>query len=159
MTTAIYPGTFDPITLGHLDVIQRSAKLFDKIDIIVGHNPKKKTLFTVEERVGLINDCITKMDNVTVTTFKGLTVSYLKEHGAQVIVRGLRAISDFEYEFQMALMNKKLYDKCETVYLMPREIYTYLNSGIVKEISELGGDVSGLVPPNVEKALSDRFPK
>lgn len=158
MITAIYPGTFDPITLGHLDVIERSAKLFDKINVIIGHNPKKVTLFSTVERIQLIEECISHLKNVSVNSFEGLTVSYLEKNGAQVIVRGLRAISDFEYEFQMALMNKKLYEKSETVYLMPRESYTYLNSSIVKEISELGGDVSKLVPPNVEKALSHKFP-
>ncbi len=153
MVKAIYPGTFDPITRGHLDVIRRSSKLFEYVDVVVGQNPRKHTMFSVEERVRLIKACVKGISNVKISAFSGLTVEYLKKTGSQVIIRGLRAVSDFEYEFQMALINKKLSPKCETVYLVPSENYTYLNSSIVKELSAMGGKVSDFVTPNVEKAL------
>jgi pantetheine-phosphate adenylyltransferase len=159
MAKAIYPGIFDPITNGHLDVIYRSSQLFESVDVIVGHNPRKKTLFTVEERVELIKKGVYGWPNIFVSAFDGLTVDYLKGHEAQVLIRGLRAVSDFEYEFQMALMNKKLNPDCETIYLMPKENFTYLNSSIVKEIASLGGNVSEFVTEDVEKALKEKFSK
>jgi pantetheine-phosphate adenylyltransferase len=153
---AIYPGTFDPITRGHLDVIARSAKLFASVEVVVGHNAQKKSLFTVEERVALIREEVASLSNVTVSSYSGLMVNYLRENKAQVIIRGLRAVSDFEYEFQMALMNQKLDKECETVFLAPREHFSYLNSSIVKEIAALGGDISELVTSKVEKALKHK---
>ncbi len=159
MAKAIYPGTFDPITKGHLDVIQRSSQLFETVDVIVGHNIKKNTLFTAEERKSMIEECVKDWANVSVSIFEGLTVDYLSQHKAKVIIRGLRAVSDFEYEFQMALMNKKLNPNCETVYLMPKDTFTYLNSSIVREIAEMGGPVSEFVPASVEKYLQQKFPQ
>jgi pantetheine-phosphate adenylyltransferase len=158
MIKAIYPGIFDPITKGHIDIIQRSSQLFESVEVVVGYNPKKKTLFSVEDRIELIAECIKGLPNVTVSSFHGLTVDYVRKHAAGVIIRGLRAVSDFEYEFQMALMNMKLNPECETIYLMPKENFTYLNSGVIKEIASLGGDVSEFVSKEVENALRAKFP-
>ncbi len=159
MATALYPGTFDPITLGHLDILSRATRLFDKVDVVVAVNRRKKTLFSLEERVALIRECVADMPNVEVSAFEGLTVQCLKERGAQAIVRGLRAVSDFEYEFQMALTNQRLDPACETVYLMPSAAYTYLNSTIVREIASFGGAVSAMVPASVEVALRAKLRK
>ncbi|MBF0432439.1 MAG: pantetheine-phosphate adenylyltransferase [Fibrobacteria bacterium] len=157
MIKAIYPGTFDPLTKGHENVISRAQQLFGGIDVVVGYNPRKSTLFSVEERKELIKEATKGIPGVIVSSFQGLTVDYLKANKSNVIIRGLRVISDFEFEFQMSLANKKLYPDCEILYLMPGENYTYLNSSMVKEIAGLGGDVSSFVSGNVEQALKAKF--
>ncbi|MFV1993930.1 MAG: pantetheine-phosphate adenylyltransferase, partial [Verrucomicrobiales bacterium] len=147
MQTAIYPGSFDPITYGHLDVIERASRLCERIIIAVAFNEKKQCLFSPEERVELIQNATRGIPNVTlVTSFDGLLVQFARSHGATAIIRGLRAISDFEIEFQMALMNRKLDPDIETLFLMPKEEYTYLSSRIIKEISRLHGSISDFVP-------------
>lgn len=155
---AIYPGTFDPITNGHLDIIERGSRLFDQVIVAILANVEKAPLFTLPERVRLIRESVSSLPNVRVETFKGLLVDYVRTRGAHVIVRGLRAISDFEYEFQMALMNRRLDPEVETVFMMPAEAYSYLSSRLVKEVASLSGDVSGLVPPPVARAISKRLP-
>ncbi|MCL4511725.1 MAG: pantetheine-phosphate adenylyltransferase [Bacteroidetes bacterium] len=157
MRIAIYPGTFDPITYGHVDVAERAAKLFDKVIICVAVNTLKAPLFTGAERVELIKDAVKDIKNIEVEEFEGLLVDYAKKKKADAIVRGLRAVSDFEYEFQMALTNRKLCSDINTVFLMPHENYTYLNSTIVREIASFDGDVSGFVPPNVKKRLEEKY--
>ncbi|MEX1274723.1 MAG: pantetheine-phosphate adenylyltransferase [Bacteroidota bacterium] len=159
MKIAIYPGTFDPITNGHLDILERAVRLFDRVIITVAKNPSKKPLFDQEERYTLIRAAVKRYSNVEVDTFDGLLVEYAKKKHATALVRGLRAISDFEYELQMALMNRKLDSTLETVFLMPNEKYTYLNSSIVREIARLGGDVSGFVPDVALKALLRKLQK
>jgi pantetheine-phosphate adenylyltransferase len=159
MKIAIYPGTFDPITNGHLDILERAVRLFDRVIITVAKNPSKKPLFDQEERYTLIRAAVKRYSNVEVDTFDGLLVEYAKKKHATALVRGLRAISDFEYELQMALMNRKLDSTLETVFLMPNEKYTYLNSSIVREIARLGGDVSGFVPDVALKALIRKLQK
>ncbi len=154
---AIYPGTFDPITNGHLDIIQRSRSLFHSVIVAVTTNPTKAPLFTVDERIAMIRTGIAGLDNIAVEAFDGLLMSYAVRKKANVIVRGLRAISDFEYEFQMALMNHKLAENITTVFLMPNEKYTYLNSTIVKEVARFGGDVSSFVPDKINRILIDKF--
>ncbi|NIR50776.1 pantetheine-phosphate adenylyltransferase [candidate division KSB1 bacterium] len=154
---AIYPGTFDPITNGHLDIIQRAVSLFESVIVAVTTNPSKAPLFTVSERVNMIEEATSKLENVTVENFSGLLMHYAEKRNADVIVRGLRAITDFEYEFQMALVNRKLAGDIVTVFLMPNEKYTYLNSTIVKEVAKFDGDVSSFVPQNVHENLIDRF--
>ena len=156
MKIAIYPGTFDPITNGHIDIIERASKLFDKVIVTVAKNVAKTPLFTVDERIFMIKESVKKFKNVEVDSFDGLLVDYAKAKKAIAIIRGLRAISDFEYEFQMALMNRKLCD-ITTVFLMPHEKYTYLNSTIVREIAAFGGDVSKFVPKVVEKMLKKKI--
>ena len=153
---AVYPGTFDQLTNGHVDIILRGARLFDRIIVAVLVNPEKSPLFTVEERVDAAREVFRTYPNVEVDTFDGLLVEYARRKGAGVIVRGLRAISDFEYELQMALMNRRLNPDVETVFMMPGEAYTYLSSRLVKEVFALGGDISGLVPDMVEARLRDR---
>ena len=159
--TAIYPGTFDPLTNGHLDVARRAAKLFDRVIIAVAENDGKHPLFTPAERVGLVQQVIrrNRLPNVTVEPFNGLLVEYVRERQAQAIVRGLRAVSDFEFEFQLALMNRKLDESIETIFMMPKDTYTFLSSRIVKEIARFGGDVSPFVPPNVQVALKKKLKK
>jgi pantetheine-phosphate adenylyltransferase len=154
---AIYPGTFDPITNGHLDILSRAAHLFEEVHVVVAVNVRKNTLFSLDERQDLIRGCISGLKNVHVSSFEGLTVDCLRRFGAEVVIRGLRAVSDFEYEFQMALMNKKLDASCETVYLMPSEQYTYLNSSVIREIAALGGTVSDFVPPKVDEKLREKL--
>jgi pantetheine-phosphate adenylyltransferase len=158
--TAIYPGSFDPLTFGHVDIIERSTRLFDKVIVAILTNPQKTALFTVKERTELMHDILEpRFHNVEIDVFEGLLVDYAKQKNAQVIVRGVRAISDYEYEFQMALMNRRLAPEIETVFMTPAENYSYLSSRLVKEIAELGGSVSGLVPELVEKRLKQRFKK
>ena len=157
MKIAIYPGTFDPITYGHLDVIERAREIFDRVIVTVARNSSKNPLFTDEERVAMIQSVVKKYKNVEVDSFRGMLVKYGQKKHAIAIVRGLRAVSDFEYEFQMALMNRKLANKITTVFLMPHEKYTYLNSTIVREIAQFGGDVSEFVPPVVRKQLSRKL--
>lgn len=153
---AVYPGTFDPPTNGHVDIILRGSKLFDRIIVAVLVNPEKAPLFSAEERVETARAVFCNHPNVEVDTFDGLLVEYARRKGASVIVRGLRAISDFEYELQMALMNRRLYPDVETVFMMPGEAYTYLSSRLVKEVFALGGSISGLVPEIVEARLRQK---
>jgi pantetheine-phosphate adenylyltransferase len=157
MRRAIYPGSFDPVTNGHLDVIERARKLFDEVVVAVAHNDEKQPLFSLEERLELLRETAGRIDNVRIAEFKGLLVDFAKAEKAGAVIRGLRAVSDFEFEFQMALMNRKLEAGVETIFLMPKEEYTYLSSRIVKEIARLGGDVSSFVPARVAKALSRKF--
>lgn len=153
MRTAIYPGSFDPLTNGHLDVLQRASKLFDRVVVAIAKNESKNPLFTLNERLALLKPAIARMPNVEVEIFEGLLVDYARKQNAVAIVRGLRAVSDFEFEFQMALMNRKLNEQIETIFMMPKETYTFISSRIVKEIARLGGDISPFVPPHVETAL------
>ena len=153
---AIYPGTFDPITRGHIEIIERAVKLFDRLIVTLAINTTKKTLFTIEERIALIENAVKDFESVEVERFEGLLMDFARKKKAVAVIRGLRAISDFEFEFQMALMNQKLAPKVTTVFLMPNEKYTYLNSTIVKEVAQFGGDISGLVTPLVGKKLSEK---
>ena len=157
MRTAIYPGSFDPFTNGHLDVVQRASRLFDRVIVAVAKSDGKHPLFLLEERKALVEQSIRDMPNVEADTFDGLLVNYVEKHSAQAVLRGLRAVSDFEFEFQMALMNRKLESSVETIFLMPKEEYTYLSSRIVKEIARLGGNVESFVPPSVARALREKF--
>lgn len=155
---AIYPGSFDPITYGHLDIIERAANLFDEVVVALAVNPGKvPPLFSLDERREMIAEAIVDLPNVQVMDAEGLMVVFAKEHHAIALIRGLRAISDFEYEFQMALTNRKLSPKIITVFLMPHDNYTYLNSSIVREVASFGGDVSQFVPPGVSQRLSEKF--
>jgi pantetheine-phosphate adenylyltransferase len=154
---AIYPGSFDPVTNGHLDVIDRARKLFDEVIVAVAHNDQKHPLFSLEERLALLKGALGKLKNVEIAPLDGLLVNFAIARKATAVIRGLRAISDFEFEFQMALMNRKLESTVETIFLMPKEEYTYLSSRIVKEIARLGGDVTGFVPGPVAKALGGKL--
>jgi len=157
MKRAVYPGSFDPITNGHIDIIRRSVKLFDELIVAVLVNPAKSPLFTVEERMELIKESLNDLPNVKVDSFTGLLVHYVSGVKANVIIRGLRAVSDFETEFQMALMNKRLNSDVEIVFLMTSYEYSYLSSGVIKEVFGLGGDVTGLVPKCVETKLLEKM--
>jgi pantetheine-phosphate adenylyltransferase len=150
---AIYPGSFDPRTNGHVDIIERGARIFDSIVVAILANAEKKPLFSEKERISMIRDVFKGKDNVEAETFEGLLVDYAQRKKASVLVRGLRAVSDFEYEFQMALMNRHLDPGLETVFMMPAEQYTYISSRLIKEVFMLGGEVEGLVPPIVEDKL------
>jgi pantetheine-phosphate adenylyltransferase len=154
---AVFPGTFDPFTNGHLDLTRRAARLFDKVVVAIAENPGKGTLFTVEERAEMIREALKRMKRVEVVAFSDLVVSCAKRVGALVMIRGLRAVSDFEFEFQMALMNRRLSPALEVAFLMPSQRYTYLNSTLVKEVVRHGGRVSGLVPLVVERRLKQRL--
>ena len=157
MRTVIYPGSFDPLTNGHLDVIQRATKLFDRVIVAVAQNESKNPLFTLKERVDLVAGCVKHLPQVEADAFDGLLVNYVEKRSAQAIIRGLRAVSDFEFEFQLALMNRKLNERVETIFMMPKDTYTFLSSRIVKEIARLGGDVSEFVPPLAQKALAAKM--
>lgn len=150
---AIYPGTFDPLTNGHLDLIHRGSKIFDQLIVAILRNPEKTPLFTLQERTEMLKQCTSHLDNVRVETFQGLLVEYAEEHKAHAVLRGIRAVSDYEYELQMALMNRKLDPRLETIFMMPAEAYSYLSSRLVREIAQLGGSVHGLVPDMVEERL------
>jgi pantetheine-phosphate adenylyltransferase len=156
-TIAIYPGTFDPITNGHLDLIKRALRTFDEVIITVAPSLKKKPLFTLQERLYLINAAVKGLKRTKVDSFNSLLVDYVRKRKGNAILRGLRAISDFEYEFQLAHMNRRLNKNIETVFMMPSEEYSYLTSSIVKEVASFGGSVKGLVPEKVEKALKEKF--
>ncbi len=155
--TAICPGSFDPITNGHIDIVKRSLRIFDEVIVAVAVNLKKRPLFDIEKRVQLIRQSLQGVDNVTVESFNGLLVDYVRKRDGVAIVRGLRAVSDFEYEMQMALMNRRLDHEVETVFMMPSEEYSFLSSTMVKEIASFGGSVKGLVPEPVEQALREVF--
>ncbi len=157
MRIAIYPGSFDPLTNGHLDVVQRAAKLFDRVIVAVAQNEGKGPLFSLAERQALVTAAVAHLPNVEASAFDGLLVDYVVGKKAQAIVRGLRAVSDFEFEFQLALMNRKLNENVETIFMMPKDTYTFLSSRIVKEIARLGGDVRSFVPPNVQTALLNKL--
>lgn len=157
MTRAIYPGSFDPVTNGHLDVVERARKLFDEVIVAVAYNDEKQPLFSLEERLDLLRQTVGRIENVRIDRFDGLLVEFAKAQDARAVIRGLRAVSDFEFEFQMALMNRKLESAVETIFLMPKEEYSYLSSRIIKEIARLGGKVSDFVPPAVAEALARKF--
>lgn len=156
-TIAVCSGSFDPVTLGHLDIIKRGSQVFEKVIVGVLNNINKKPLFTVEERLEMLREATKDLPNVTVDSFDGLLIDYMKKVNAKVILRGLRAISDFEYEMQIAAMNRKLDEEIETFFIMTKNEYSFLSSSIVKEVAKYNGDVSGLVPPVVEKALKEKF--
>lgn len=155
--TAIYPGTFDPITNGHVDLIHRAARIFDVVVVAVAVNREKAPLFDVDQRVALVNQAVSDCSNVECVGFDSLLVECAQQVGARVVLRGLRAVSDFEYEFQLASMNRRLSAEVETMFLTPAEQYAFISSSMVREIAKLGGDVSGFVPPPVNEALRERF--
>ena len=157
LKTVIYPGSFDPLTNGHLDVIQRAARLFDNVIVAVARKGEKQALFGPAERKTMIEHSTTNLSNVSVDIFEGLLVEYVEQQSGHAVIRGLRALSDFEYEFQMALMNRSLNDKVETLFMMPRASYSFLSSHLVKEIATLGGDVSAFVTPEVKEALAGKL--
>jgi pantetheine-phosphate adenylyltransferase len=154
--SAVFPGSFDPLTNGHVDIIERGCRIFDRVIVAVAVNAEKTPLFSINERVGILRDVFRDLHGVHVDTFNGLLVEYAQLQGASAVIRGLRAVSDFEYEFQMALMNRRLNHDLETVFLMPDEKYTYTSSRLIKEVFMLGGEVSGLVPPVVEERLRNK---
>ncbi len=152
-SVAIYPGSFDPVTNGHLDLIERGEKMFDRLIVAVLKNTEKEPMFSVPERVEMLRDVTRQWESVEIDVFEGLLVDYARKRGAAVILRGIRAVSDYEYELQMALMNRKLEPRLETVFMMPGETYSYLSAKVVREIAHFGGPLAGLVPPSVEKRL------
>ena len=157
MSLAVYPGSFDPFTRGHLDLVERALRLFPRVIVAIADNPQKAPLFSTEERRAIIQDATRHLHGLEIDAFHGLLVHYARERGAKAVIRGLRAVSDFEAEFQMALMNRRLADSIETVFLMPHEAYTYLSSRLVKEVASLGGQVEELVPPLAARLLKERF--
>jgi pantetheine-phosphate adenylyltransferase len=157
MRHCIYPGTFDPITYGHLDVLGRASKLFDRVTVAVADNPGKEPLFSITERIEMLRPNVAKFSNVTLTQFDGLLVDFCLEHKADAIIRGLRALSDFEFEFNMALMNRHLKPQVETIFVMPNEQFSYTSSSLVKQVAKYGGDVAHFVPPNVAAALKTAY--
>lgn len=160
MKKVIYPGTFDPVTYGHIDIVKRAVDLFDEVVVTVAINPSKQPLFTTQERVDMLHESLKEFESkVIIDSFDGLLVEHAKQVGAQAIIRGLRQISDFEFEFQMALMNRKLSGDITTIFLMPHERYTYLNSTVIRNLASLKADVSNFVPPNVQEALRKKFLK
>jgi pantetheine-phosphate adenylyltransferase len=154
---AVYPGSFDPITYGHIDLVERAVGLFDELVVAIAHNIRKDGLFTISERLEMIRELTKDFENVTVDSFDGLLVDYVRKRKACCVVRGLRAFSDFEYEFQMALTNRKLNDSYETIFLMTHENYSFISSSLVKELIEFGGDISAFVPGVVERRLKEKF--
>ncbi len=156
-TTAVYPGSFDPITNGHVDIILRGAEVFDRIIVLVAVNSEKKSLFTIHERLELMREVFRDNPKVEVDSFRGLLVNYMKAKNIQVVIRGLRAVSDFEYEVQLALMNRKVYPEAETFFMAARENYSFVSSRILKEVFRLGGCISDLAPPLIVKAMQDKF--
>ena len=159
VTRAIYPGSFDPLTLGHIDIIHRACHLFDSLIVAVAHNEAKRPLFTADERISMIEEALQDTPNILVKKLDGLLVDFAMAEDAFVVIRGLRAVSDFEFEFQMALMNRSLQPRLETVFLTPKEEYTFLSSRIVKEVGRLGGDVTPFVPGLVAQRLEEKFSK
>ncbi|MFP6899393.1 MAG: pantetheine-phosphate adenylyltransferase [Opitutales bacterium] len=157
MKTVLYPGTFDPVTNGHLDVLERASKLFDHVIVSIAANAEKEPTFSLEERTRLVKENITGLNNVSVETFDGLLVEHARQRGACALVRGLRAVSDFEYEFQMAQMNRHLDSEIETIFLMPNEKYFFTSSQLIKQVHNYGGDSTELVPPNALRALKSRY--
>ena len=157
MRKAVYPGTFDPVTYGHLDVIKRGSKIFDELVVAVGHNPLKDPLFTINERMDMISKNTKNISNIKVDSFEGMLTDYMKEMQTNVILRGIRTVSDFEYEFQRALTNRVLKTDIETVFIMTSQEYSFLNSSLIKEAVSLGGDISKFVPSDVEKLLQQKF--
>ncbi|MFA6350145.1 MAG: pantetheine-phosphate adenylyltransferase [Candidatus Omnitrophota bacterium] len=155
---AIYPGSFDPITYGHIDIIKRALEIFPDLVVAVGHNPHKKPLFSVKERVDMVKKATKDLRGVEVVDFKGLTVEFARKQKSRVIIRGMRMLSDFEYEFQMALTNRKLAPDIEIIFLMPQESYSYISSKLLKEAASMGADLSAFVPDFVEKGLKDKLP-
>jgi pantetheine-phosphate adenylyltransferase len=156
---AIYPGTFDPVTYGHIDLIKRALEVFSEVTVAVAHNPHKKPLFSVQERVRMLKKATAGLERVEVLDFNGLVIDFAHRQKAHVLIRGLRMLSDFEYEFQMALTNRKLSPDIETIFLMPQESYSYLSSKLLKEAASLGADLSSFVPHSIEKALKDKLRK
>ena len=156
-STALYPGSFDPPTNGHCDIIKRSARLFEKLIVAVGVNPTKKYFFTVDERILMLKEIVREYDNIEVSHFEGLLVEYANKIGAVTIIRGLRALSDFEYEFELALMNRHLNPNVDTIFMMTDEHYSFIRSSLVREVARLGGDISDKVPPVVERYLKERY--
>lgn len=156
-TAAIYAGTFDPLTLGHLDVIERSAGIFDRLILAIAYSSPKDTLFSMEERLAMAKEVVRGLDNVEVVAFEGLLVEFARKMGVRVLIRGLRAFSDFEYEFQMALINRKLAPEIETLFMMPKETHSYVSSSAVKKVASLGGNTSEFVPAVVQTALERKF--
>ena len=156
-TVAVYPGSFDPPTNGHIDLILRSSKIFDKVIVSIITNPIKQPLFSVEERYKMLCAATKRIKNIEIDTFDGLLVDYLKKRKVKIVIRGLRVISDFEYEFQMALSNRKLYPELEIIYLMPSEKWTYISSSLVKEVARFGGDIKNFVPRNIKNFIKKRF--
>ncbi|NWF49274.1 MAG: pantetheine-phosphate adenylyltransferase [Ignavibacteriaceae bacterium] len=160
MKKVIYPGTFDPVTYGHIDIVRRAVDLFDEVVVTVAVNPSKQPLFSMEERIEMLKESLKEFDSkVLIDSFDGLLVEHAKQVGARAIIRGLRQISDFEFEFQMALMNRKLSGDITTIFLMPHERYTYLNSTVIRNLASLHADVSNFVPPVVHEALKKKFPR
>ena len=159
MKIAVYPGSFDPVTNGHIDVIERALKIFDKVIVAVGDNPEKKPLFSSKERIEMLEESTKHLNNIEIDSFSGLLLDYAKSKNSKIIIRGLRAVSDFEFEFQRALLNRVVDSDTETVFIMTKEDYVYLNSSIIKEIAMFNGKVSGLVPKIVEKKLKEKFSK
>lgn len=157
MNTVIYPGTFDPITNGHIDLVERAARLFDHVVLAIAHSPRKSPLFTLEERVILCNDALAHLDNLEVCGFSNLLTEFAKSKGARCVLRGLRAVADFEYEFQLANMNRAIYPEFESVFLTPSEHLSYISSSLVREIASLQGDISPFVPANVSEALVTKY--
>ena len=157
MRTVLYPGSFDPVTNGHIDVIRRASAIFDRVIVAVARNSEKNALFTIQERIELIKKACPDLNNIEVSTFEGLMVDSLQKFEATAVIRGLRAVSDFEYEFQMALMNRELNHKCETLFMMPSPDYSFVSSRLIKEIARCGGSVEKFVPPGVEEAIRQKF--
>ncbi len=159
MKIAVYPGTFDPVTNGHIDIMKRGLKIFDRLIIAVALNPKKNPLFSIQERVNFVKRATEGWENIIVDSFECLLINYAREHNAKAIIKGLRAVSDFEFELQMGLMNRTLDSAIETIFMLPSEEYSFLNSRIIKEVATLHGNISRLVPPVVEQGLKEKFVK